>query len=193
MAKIDWASIEAKAKAALDTPRLSKKLNEKLDDIMLGKAKAASPKSQSSLPFPVLAADKYIEILQLHIEAAGLGSPASGALGGTAIDALWDLKYTKPKKVGPRAYLISIYFSNNLHRASLDPLRYPEGVRNLAALLNNGYTAHGTVSGIWHGEWIQNLLNRSGTHFMGESMREFLMNYASKYGVIGSRFGPDYE
>lgn len=159
---------------------------------MLGKSKAASSKSQSSLPIPVIAADKYIEVLQMNIEAAALGSAASGALGGTAIDALYNLKYTRPQKVGHHAYLIAVYFANNLHRASLDPVRYPEGVRNIAALLNNGYRAHGTVSGFWHGSWVQNLLQREGTHFMENSMQEFLLKYASKYGVIGSRLGAEY-
>lgn len=38
----------------------------------------------------------------------------------------------------------------SLHRESLSPDKYPEGLNNIVLLFSKGYTARGRVHGVWH-------------------------------------------
>ena len=185
MATIDMNSILAKAKKATNSSAFQKKLETKVDTMLLGGGVIASGRNVT-IYGTSMAAAKFIEVLQAEIQShAGL-SASSGGLGSTAIDALIKLEHGAPVKVGRNRYQIEVRFTEDLRRDSLDPSVF-DGIDNIAALLNNGYSAAKTVYGIWlgHSPWnIPSLQHRDGAHFIENAIRNFMANYAHEYGVI---------
>ena len=80
-----------------------------------------------------------------------------------------------------------------LHRKSLNPERYPEGLNDVVKLFVTGYRAKGTVKGIWvgHGdEEIWSRRSRDANDFMSLAVREF----NSKYGQVATaELGEEYK
>lgn len=133
------------------------------------------------------AAEKFIEVLKNEICSHAGSNYAGGELGKTAIDALMNLEHSVPKEMGDNLYQIEVWFSGDLRRESLDPDVYPEGIDNIAALLNNGYDAGHRVYGVWMGHWpwsIPSLPMRDGTHFVDNAIRTYMSSYANEYGVV---------
>lgn len=56
---------------------------------------------------------------------------------------------TKTDKEGNTTIEIS-FREGSLHRESLAPGRFPEGLRNIVLLFSKGYRAQGSVHGVWH-------------------------------------------
>lgn len=78
-------------------------------------------------------------------------------------------------------YSLSISFNEEaLHRESLDPDAYPEGISNIIKLFINGYDARGAVHGVWKGhgdEEIWSLRHRDPNDFMEKAVEEFNGKY----------------
>lgn len=184
MANIDMNSILRRAEAAMKTPALKQKVEQKIDNIMLNGGVATVNGVRVIVHGTSAAADKFIEVLQDEIRSHSGISASDGGLGQTAIDALTKLEHSRPVKVGRNRYQISVSFTDDLHRDSLYPEKYPEGVHNIAALLNTGYDAGKRASGMWHGEEIKGLQHRDGAHFIDNAIHSYMANYASQYGVI---------
>lgn len=132
------------------------------------------------------AAQEFISVMKNEIASHGAGGNYSnGNLGPTAVSALSKLDCDAAVKKAKNLYTIDVNFTGNLHRDSLAPDEY-DGVDNIAALLNNGYSAGHTVYGIWMGHYpynIASIKNRDGTHFIDNAVRTFMTNYATKFGV----------
>lgn len=189
MATINMNSILAKAKKATATASFQKKLDGKVD-AMLMEGSVMSGGRSATIYGTSMAAAKFIEVLQNEIQShavsSGGGGFSAGGLGATAIDALIKLEHGEPVKVGRNRYQIGVWFTDDLSRESLAPGKY-EGVENIAALLNSGYTAGHRVYGIWKGhgdERRASLVERDGAHFIENAIRDYMANYASEYGVI---------
>lgn len=186
MATIDMNSILAKAKKATGSPAFQKKLESKIDTMLLGGGVMATGRNMT-IYGTSMAAAKFIEVLQDEIQShAASSSFSAGGLGSTAIDALIKLEHGEPIKVGRNRYQIEVWFTEDLRRDSLDPSEF-DGIDNIAALLNSGYSAGKTVYGIWlgHSPWnIPSLQHRDGAHFIENAIRNFMANYAHEYGVI---------
>ena len=192
MSSIDMQSILTKAKKAMGTSKFQKQIEAKVDDIMMygGVAKQGHV---ATIYGTSMAAAKFIEVLQNEIKsnamADGGGGLSGRGLGATAVSALTKLQHGDPVKVGKNRYQIAIWFSDDLHRDSLAPDQY-DGVENIAALLNKGYSAANTVYGTWPGHGyasyfnIPSLQHREGLHFVENAIREYMANYAKEYGVI---------
>lgn len=185
MASINMESILAKAKAYTSGTEFQKKIEEKTDSIVMTGAGSTIVTINGGAH---MAAAKFIEVLQNEIESLGAGgSYENGNLGSTAVSALTKLEHGEPHKVGKNKYQIEVWFSGNLHRDSLAPDKY-DGVENIAALLNNGYAAGNTIYGIWSGhnnnQRIASLAVRDGAHFIESTVRNYMANYASDYGVV---------
>lgn len=191
MASINMQSILAKAQKCMSKSENQKKVNEIVDKVYLGElGRISFTMSNGGTPHPPdEAAAKFIEVLRNEIDShASGGGFSSGQLGATAVSALKNLDHGSPYKVGTNTYQIPVYFTSNLHRDSLDIDEFPEGVDNIAALLNSGYTAGHVVYGYWmgHNEYFKtaSLTQRAGAHFIDNAVHDFMGNYASEYGII---------
>lgn len=107
-------------------------------------------------------------------------------------------------------YAIYVGFYDDLSRKSLLEEKY-EGVRNIVALFNNGYSAKDYVYGHWdmhppisgsslHGwstdtdAFVRSRISREGIHFIQQAVMDFNGNYGSMYNVTavpGDDYSPD--
>lgn len=177
---INWSSILGKAKKYMGRADAQKRIEKVVDNVMLNFVS----KSGNTLFNPSDAAQRFIEVLQDEIHSHAGMTVSDGGLGATAVESLTRLEHGSPVKVGKNSYQISISFSDNLHRDSLYSSGYPDGVENIAALLNTGYTADKRVYGTWHGKKIGSLQDRSGARFIESAIRTFMANDAKNYGVV---------
>lgn len=192
MAGINWGSILKKAQACMNTPSKQAEANAKIDAYMMSRvglsfgASHGGGSGKAPKP-PSLAAGKFIEVLEKEIQSHVGGSYASGGMSQAAQAALSHITHSEPYRVGDR-YYVDVFIEGDLSRPSLAPQHY-DGIENIAALLNNGYTAAHTVYGVWEShsvgdERIASLTSRGGAHFVQQAVRDFMGNYASEYGVI---------
>lgn len=190
MAGLNWSSILSKAQSCMNRTDKQREVQAKVENYMMSRIGFVfgSGGGGGRLPKPPsLAAGKFIEVLRSEISSHAGGSYASGGMGPSAIAALGELDHGEPYKVGDK-YYIDVYFDSELGRPSLAPQRY-DGIDNLAALLNNGYTTAHTVYGVWEShsigdERIASLTSRGGAHFIQQAVRDFMGNYAAEYGVL---------
>lgn len=121
------------------------------------------------------AADIFISILKAQIDSSGLKSDVAEEINSLERDS-------SPTKIKEDKYSIGIGFSGDMTRPSLNP---SDELHHLAFLLNDGfgYTRH-AVRGIWHGEMIVGLRERTGAQFIENAIKEFMDGYAEQYGVI---------
>lgn len=183
MTKINMQSILKKAQAVMNTNAKQREVSQLVDKIMLGSFTLSTNKT-GGIHTPEEAADKFISVLRQEILSHAGTNAANGDFGATAIEALSELDFTSPRNIGGNQYQIEVYFNNDLRRESLAPSSYPDGIQNIAALLNKGYSAGHVVRGMWHGEDAISLKQRSGTHFIDNAIRDFMGNYAVEYGVL---------
>lgn len=182
MSGINMESILAKAKACTETSQFQKQVEQKTDALITsGGIASTSSGRMVTVSGMSMAAAKFIEVLKSEIDGSDI-----------AISNAISLEHGSPVKVGTNKYQIDVWFSNNLHRESLAPNKY-DGVENIVALFNNGYSAGNTVYGVWHGEQIASLTERTGIHFIESAVRNYMANYASEYGVIDIDIDGAYE
>lgn len=196
MSTINMKSILDKAKACTATAKFQKRIEEKTDEVIMTGGGALSGKA-ITIGGASAAAGKFIEVLQNEIRSLEASSGfAEGRLGHTAVSALEKLDNGSPYKIGKNKYQIEVWFSDDLHRDSLAPDEY-DGVDNLAALLNKGYTANQPVYGVWMGHSgnfnIASLPQRSGAQFIQNAVRNYMANYAKEYGVIDIKVDDIYK
>lgn len=177
MSTINIDSIVKKAEKVMSSSKYQKMIDKKVDEAIVG--------GSSSLQNNVTeAAEKFIDVMCDEIQGQSAAS-GDGGLGETAVDALSNLDSGSPVKIGRFLYQVPVYFTNNLHRESLAPKVY-DGVDNIAALLNTGYTASHCVYGVWNGHGTKrrkSLTHRSGTHFIENAIENYMGNYAATYGI----------
>ena len=181
MAGINWDSILAKANASLKLPHNVKKIEGILDLIITtGKFPTGGGVTgigNGSFHTPDEVANKFVEVLEQTISSSGLSSKA--------ITAISNFDHSAPYGVGGGKYTITVYFRGDLSRESLGPQKYPEGIDNLAELLNDGVDhTMKRVWGTWHGEHYGSRTVIPGAHFMEEAVNTFMSSYAKEYGVI---------
>lgn len=209
MAKINMSSIKAKAAQCIESDKFQKIVDAKVDDYML---KGGLPSGKKvTIAGISIAAAKFIEVLQGEIQSHAMAEGGGGlngrGLGSTAVSALTKLQHGQPVKIGRNKYQIDIWFGDSatspdgkyLERESLAPDEFPEGVKNIAALLNKGYSARNTVYGIWAGHGyagsfnIPSLTHREGLHFIESAIHNYMANYSKEYGVIDIQIDDIYQ
>lgn len=204
MAEINWDSIMSKAMGYMETPEMKTKVREFTDSILLGKIRVSGKGAMKAPKTVEDAAAKFIEVLYNELNSHIGADYVNGEFSALARDALSDLDYGKPYRVGDE-YYIGVYFNTDLHRKSLEPTKYG-GIDNIAALLNSGYLARNYVYGVWtdhmgdrstdvHGRTkkIPSLRERAGTHFVEQAIADFMGNYATEYNVLSITPSEDYE
>lgn len=194
MAQINMSSILAKAKNCMNSAQHQSKIEQKTDGIiMTGGVVSGGAGHSITIAGASMAAAKFIEVLQNEIRSLGAGGGyANGKLGGTAVGALTQLEHGSVQKIGKNKYQIEVWFADDLHRDSLAPDEY-DGVKNIAALLNNGYSAGNTVYGTWHGNQTASITQRDGARFIESAIHNYMANYASEYGVINIEVADIYK
>lgn len=192
---INMKSILDKAKACTASAKFQKQIEAKTDEVVLtGGGKGLVGKA-ITIGGASMAAAKFIEVMQNEIRSLEASSGfAEGKLGHTAVSALEKLEHGSPRKIGKNKYQIEVWFSGNLHRDSLAPDEY-DGIDNIAALLNNGYTANkSVVIRDDAGNVIYSSLpRRSGAQFIQSALRNYMANYATEYGVLDIKVDYIYE
>lgn len=188
MATINMSSIMGKVKSWSKTPVGKKTMST-----------ATLPESKMEE-----AASKLCYLIRY--EAASHGLPESIS------DDISSVEYTRPYKTGENEYTVFIEFRANLHRDSLYPEGY-DGVDNIIALFNNGYTARNYVYGWWDKHkatdgnvadtrnmngfgdyvWTRSLLHRGGLHFIQQAVHDFDGNYAYMYPGLSIEINPIYK
>jgi len=200
MANINIESIINKAKRFTSSSEFQSRVEAKTDEIVL---KGGVPTGKRITVSGInMAADKFIEVLQNEIQSHAVAEGGGGlngrGLGATAVSALTKLQHGAPIKIGKNRYEIEVWFSDNLSRDSL-ALDFYDGIDNIAALLNKGYSAANTVYGIWSGHGhggsfnIPSLREREGLHFIESAIRNYMANYALDYGVVDIKVDSIYE
>lgn len=146
------------------------------------------------------AAAKMIDVLRM--EAKSYDLPPS------VMRHFDSLECSKIYEAPDGSSVIYIYFGDDLHRESLYSDGY-EGVRNIVALLNNGYHAKNYVYGDWDGHsptgeskfdgrsidtsaYIRSRKDREGLQFIQQAVQDFNGNYGADYNVTAIA-GDDYE
>lgn len=180
MAVINMASITSKVNAYLKTPAGKQKVNSTTIKAILTAESGAIKCS------PEEVAATFVSTM--------LESARSAAFGATAYEAISGFSAGAPavSNAGEMVVItIPFSFTGDLHRDSLAPETYG-GVDNIVALLNNGYTAGGTVYGQWHGKQIHSLRKRTGTHFIQSAVRQFWDKYAGVYNILNIEVSGEY-
>lgn len=139
------------------------------------------------------AANKMIEILT--------STAQSYALPESVMRHFGSLQMSKAVPSPGGGSMVAVYFGDDLHRDSLVPESY-DGVRNIVALLNNGYHARDYVYGWWDGHsptgasagdlrnagadgsaYIRSRKDREGLGFIQQAVADFNRVYGSYYNV----------
>lgn len=143
---------------------------------------------------------KLIEVLQ--------NTAQSYALPASVLRHFESLTCSTPFQMPDGSTIIYLYFGDDLHRDSLCPETY-DGVRNIVALLNNGYHAKNYVYGTWDnhtpsGEarfdgrstdtsaYIRSRKDREGLRFIQQAIQDFNGNYGTYYNVTAIT-GDEYQ
>lgn len=173
MAGINWESIHAKSRKAIE-----KKAKQKSKE--LGRTMAID------------AANSFCKVLRNEINSCG-------TIDIDGYRALSNISHGEPyvSETTPTAYVytVEVDFEGDMHRPSLAPEKYPEGAYNIASLINNGYHAAHTVSGVWEGHPGRSfsLKDRPPAHFAQNAVRVFMSGYATKYHVVDVRMSGIYN
>lgn len=104
------------------------------------------------------------------------------------------LSASTPAKLPDGSTVIYVRFGGDLHRESLMPQAY-DGAYNIVALLNNGYDEEpniGKVWGVWRGNRIHGLTQRTGLGFIGQAIRDFNAKSGREFNVTAVA-GEDYS
>ncbi len=187
MAVVNYNSIFSKCKAWSETPSGKARMKETMKSHVRNNVKASGCGDKIVTKDDMITA-AYALIDILRNTASGYGLAPSVAAH------LESLSATEPYELSDGSYEIGIYFTDNLHRDSLQPEKYG-GVDNIVALINNGYGHHDSIEhvwGEWRGNWIHGLSERQGLHFIQQAVDDFNGNYGSGYRATAIA-GEDYE
>ena len=189
MAVINMSSIIPKIKAYTETSSGKKQVSQAIQKVIF----SVNTKSMKHTPEEIAA--KFVSTMQDAVRSTQGAGARGGALGESAVAAA--LGFAAGTAVtsemgGTTIITIPFNFEGNLHRDSLYSSQY-SGVDNIVALLNNGYSAKSTVFGMWHGNKIRSLQERSGAGFIQNAVRQFWDRYASEYNIINIEIDGVYK
>lgn len=197
MAVVNMSSLLPKLNAYVESAQGKQDINLAIREMTfsISTTRGSGGRSSGIRHSPDEIAAKFISTMLESARSAQGASARGGVLGSTAIDAISNFVAGTPAvlEAGEMTVItIPFNFEGNLHRDSLCPAKY-NGVDNIVALLNNGYSAGATVYGSWHGQDIYSLKQRSGTRFIQTAVRQFWDRYASEYNIINIEISDEYN
>ena len=186
------ASIEAKTRDYMNSPEGQRRAQEKLEEyIAKGKDRTKAGSYVMHKDRMRRIADEFVKVVQSMTTASALSStgfsnPAS------VVDLFHSMQISNPEKLDDNTYKVTVTFTGNLYRPSLDSAKYG-GIDNIVALFNNGYAAPGAeyVIGTWHGETISGNPFRDSGRFMQAAQKQIENKYASRDVIV--ELNPVYE
>lgn len=107
---------------------------------------------------------------------------AKEGLPDSVMEHIESFDYTLPCVTADGSFVIQIYMTDDPKRESLYQKKY-DGVDNIVAVINNGYTASDVVYGKWHGKKAVSLDKRQGVFFMQKAIDSFNEKYGEKYNI----------
>lgn len=138
------------------------------------------------------ASAKFIQVLR--------DTAASHDLPASVMSHIEEMHAVKPIQT-KTGFEIPLFFGGDLHRDSLenDATDY-DGIDNIVALFNNGYTASDYVYGWWDGHtptgsavsrslydddytWVRSKIQRGSLRFIQQAIDDFNGNYGSQYNI----------
>lgn len=127
-------------------------------------------------------ANKFIDILSDVV-----GSYPSGSLYYTMPESiaryLYNARIMGPEKRG-NTFVFKIDIPGNLHRESLYPAGYPDGVDNIVRLFDEGYTAkHMAFKKMPNGMTKYSLTHRNALNFMQSAADAFNSSLGQEWGA----------
>ena len=167
---IDMESIIAKAKACMATSGKQREVSDKYDRIFEGKDVASS----GSFHTPYEAGQKFADVLY---------DTMTDKLGYDVANSIGPISSSMPFKRPDGRWQVPVYFVEDLHRDSLYEKGYPNGIDNIAALLNAGATMGDHVYGYWHGNFTISRTQIPHSNFVQKAIDDFLGNYGNEYNV----------
>lgn len=201
MASIDLSTVMKKVTAYSKTERGK----EKIRDVLLryrneGVRKTGAGDSVLTEADMWTAASKMIDVLRSTAQSYGL--PAS------VLRHFDSLQCSRIYEMPDGSSVIYVFFGDDLHRDSLYSDGY-DGIRNIVALLNNGYHAKNYVYGYWEGHsptgeskfdgqsidssaYIRSRKDREGLQFIQQAVQDFNSNYGADFNVTAIA-GDEYE
>lgn len=200
---ISASALQRKAEAWSKTPEGQRRIKEVIGRYRKeGRITTNAGSSLDSREALIAAADKMMSVLRRDAMDAGLPESVMKHFDSMA--------YGTPIPLSDGTYMLAIYFTDDLHRDSLenDYTDY-EGVDNIIALFNNGAHAENYTYGWWDGHsptgeavgkampfnnfaWVRSKKDREGLHFIQQAVADFNGNYGSMYNVTASA-GDEYK
>lgn len=190
---INYASIEAKARAYMDSEKGQARAKAKLDEyITIGRDRTKAGSYVMNHTRMRRIADEFIRAVQKLTSTQALSSGSDFSDPSSVVELFQSMSISNPEKLDENTYKVTVNFTGDLSRRSLEPDRYG-GVDNIVALFNNGYVAPRAeyVIGIWHGETISGLPFRDSGRFMQAAQQQIESKYASRDVIV--ELNPIYE
>lgn len=195
-------SLQSKLDAYLRSTAAKKKIDAKMSEYYDSGAKhTASGASLVPEDRMMKASAKFMELLYKNALACDL--PES------VIKHIRDMCSVSPIQTTD-GFELPLFLSGDLHRDSLDDgwgvgSNGYNGIDNIVALFNNGYTASNHVYGWWYGHrgttpevrfrsgdlgfgdvgdaWVRSKISREPLHFIQQTIADFNGNYGADYDV----------
>ena len=162
MADIHWDVISSEVRSALQSGKVKRDYAAKKEEVMKEKANVVT--------------SKFIQVLRDAVDNSNLSANAR--------DAVNDFDSTNPEMASDDSFIVGVYFDGDMSRPSLNTERYPEGIDDIAALLDKGvdHKMH-VVRGEWHGKEIYSRTVIKGENFIQDAIDDFNGNFAAEYDV----------
>ena len=171
--KFNKSHIVEKCNAYFSSPAGLKNIEEIGQKKISGSTRSGSGGTNVCSPDDL--ADKLVSVLRKAMENSGLSENAMNSIG--------DISYSV-HKLSDGKYMITVYFTGDLTRPSLQPEKYGH-IDDIVLLFNNGVDhAMRPIKGKWHGEEIYNRTVIPGLHFLEQAIIDFKGNYGSECNIV---------
>lgn len=84
-----------------------------------------------------------------------------------------DFEEPEFKITDEEAVMIIRFLSESVHRPSLDPEKYPNGIADIVVHLDHGWDAKHVTGGLWHGEYYLSRQHAERQDFLQDAVDEF--------------------
>lgn len=162
-------SIEEQLRAFAKTDRFRKLCNEAKIDCKKSGKRFGQPGSGLTKEEAIGCAENMAQILRSEV------MEIRNIYGEPFLD---HIEVGEPMPNPDGSYRVNVWFNRDeMHRDSLYPEKYPDGIENIALLFAKGYDARTQVFGVdSHGKSVASLTHRGPNDFMGRAISRFNEN-----------------
>ena len=102
-----------------------------------------------------------------------------------------DFEEPEFKIIDEEAVMIIRFLSESVHRPSLDPEKYPNGIADIVVHLDHGWDAKHVTGGLWHGEYYLSRQHAGRRDFLQDAVDEFNRAHPESEAKVRSPDGYD--